>query len=154
MARRTAIPAPRPAGPDTARLERTTGFLLRLAQLRVYEAFHAQLAPLGITPTRYSILCVVHDNPGVRPHEVADALRVKRPNLATLQAQLEREGLIECRREAPGTRAVRLHLTPAGAQLFARLEKAVAAMDKRLTVSLSAAEHATLLSLLHRIVHA
>ena len=152
MSRRSLTPRP-DAPPDLARLERTTGFLLRLAQLRVYEAFHARLAPLGITPTRYSVLCVVADNPGIRPHEIAAALRVKRPNLATLQAQLEREGLLARMAEAGG-RAVRLRLTPQGARLLARLARIVQALDRELTAPLSPQEHATLLSLLHRLVQA
>ena len=150
------MPKPeRAAGPDITRLEGTTGFLIRLAQLRVYEEFHATLAPLGITPTRYSALAVIHDNPGVRPHELADALRVKRPNMATLQAQLEAEGLVERMTDGAGAgrRGVRLRLTGKGTALFARLAETVGAMDRSLTRGLTAAEHATLLRLLHRLVH-
>ena len=136
---------------DLARLEGNTGFRLRLAQLRVYEEFHARLDALGITPTRYSILGVIHDNPGCRPHEIADALRLKRPNLAALQAQLEREGLV-ARQEEEG-RAVRLRLTPDGEQLFARLACIVEGLDHGLTETLTEAERATLHALLRRLVH-
>ncbi len=139
-------------GVDLTQLEGMTGFLLRLAQLRVYEGFHAALGAHGITPTRYSLLSVLHSNPGSRPGQIAEALRVKPSNMAALLAQFEAEGLIERITDPAERRAVLIRLTQAGAALFAEIHPLVMAQEARVVGMLSAAEQIELRRLLTRVV--
>jgi DNA-binding MarR family transcriptional regulator len=132
-------------------MDDTVGFLLRLAQLRAYELFHAQPLLRGTTPTRWSVLAMIADNPGIRPHEIAATLRVKRPNLAALQAELEAAGLVA---RLPGGPGVRLRLTEAGTARFATLAAGERALDAALTAALAPAERAELVRLLHKLTQA
>lgn len=123
-----------------SRLARSTGFLIRLAQLRIYEAFHAALSEHGITPTRYSLLAVLHDNPWARPGQLAEALRVKPSNITALLAQFEAEGLCVRSTHPIERRATIIHLTEAGEALLARISGTVQALEAQSVAMLSAEE--------------
>ncbi len=136
---------------DLARLKRMPGFLLRLSQLRAYDAFHAELDGQNVTPARYSLLAVLHDNPGSRSGQIAEALRVKPPNMAALLAQLELEGLILRVPDPAERRASLVYLTEGGEALFARIDPAVHRLEAKLVEALSPAERKTLLAQLARL---
>jgi DNA-binding MarR family transcriptional regulator len=127
------------------------GFLLRLSQLRVYDAFHAELGRANITPARYSLLAVLHDNPGSRPGQIADALRVKHSNMAALLTQMEAEGLIQRLPDPAERRASLVRLTDAGEALFAEVDPVAHALEARLVAVLPQDERTALLSQLARV---
>ncbi len=66
---------------DLRALQRTPGFMLRLAQLKFFEGFYEEFAVLGLTPATYAIFVVIRDNPGVPPSSLAGLLRLRLPNL-------------------------------------------------------------------------
>lgn len=151
----TAPGAPLPADPDVSldltRLSGSAGFLVRLAQLRIYEAFHAGMARHGLTPTRYSVLALLHDNPGLRPSQIAEALRVKPSNMAPLLAQFEAEGLLERSAHPAERRAVLIRLTASGRALFATIVNPVSRLEAEATAMFSPAERDQLIGLLQRL---
>ena len=110
------------------------------------------MAAHGLTPTRYSLLAVLHDNPNLRPGQIAEALRVKPSNMATLLAQFETEGLIERRGNPAERRTVLIRLSPAGEALFAEITAPVAALEEESVAMLSPIERVLLRSLLARLV--
>lgn len=142
---------PAATGIDLSRLEKMAGFLLRLSQLQVYEAFHAALAGRDITPTRYSLLAVLHDNPSSRPGQIAEALRVKPSNMATLLQQFEREGLIRRVADPAERRAALVELTEDGQRLFAEIDPVVRAMEDQAVAALNPAEVPLFLDMLIRV---
>jgi DNA-binding MarR family transcriptional regulator len=131
---------------DLTRLIPMAGFLLRLSQLRVYDAFHAELGRLNMTPARYSLLAVLHDNPCSRSGQIADALRVKHSNMAALLTQLEGDGLIQRLPDPSERRASLVRLTDAGEALFAEVDPVVHALEAQLIEGLTETARAALLS--------
>ena len=152
----TRMPIP-PASPepgakiDLSRLLPMAGFLLRLSQLRVYDAFHAELGHLNMTPARYSLLAVLHDNPGSRSGQIADALRVKPSNMAVLLTQLESDGLIQRLPDPSERRASLVRLTPAGESLFAAVDPVVNALEAKFIEALPHDSRSVLLTQLARL---
>jgi DNA-binding MarR family transcriptional regulator len=140
-----------PGSIDLARLQRMTGFLLRLGQMRVYDAFHAALSAQNITPARYSLLAVLHDNPNSRSGQIADALRVKPSNMAVLLAQMEAEALIERLPDPSERRASLVRLTEAGRAMFQQVDPIVRQLEAGLVEALSPAERVALLDQLARV---
>jgi DNA-binding MarR family transcriptional regulator len=110
-------------GPLTGHL----GYLLRRAQLAVFQAFHARFAELDIRPAQYSVLTVLQHNPGLRQSTVAEALGIKSANFVVVIEALLKRGLIRRERMAGDRRAFALHLTEEGACLVQRLDSMVAA---------------------------
>ena len=96
------------------------GFMLRLAQLRAFEAFFAEFGGRGIRPGQISILTAIGANPGVRQGALARALSIKRSNMAKIVGLLESEDLIRRRVPRSDRRSVELYLTAAGQDLVDR----------------------------------
>ncbi|MFB6461653.1 MarR family winged helix-turn-helix transcriptional regulator [Bradyrhizobium tunisiense] len=133
-------------------LQRTPGFMLRLAQLKFFEGFYEEFAALGLTPATYAIFAIIRDNPGVPPSSIASVLRLRLPNLIKILNELESTGLIKRSRSKSDRRAVELMLTPKGAKLIAEGVRLTQPYNERMLASLSEAEQRTLLELLNRIL--
>lgn len=104
---------------DEARIELgplagSLGFLFRVGQIEVFEMFYNQLGKLGLKPGEFSVLWIVHLNPGVRQGAVAEILRIKPAHMTKLVRAFEGEGLIERTIPAGDRRGIELRLTPAG----------------------------------------
>jgi DNA-binding MarR family transcriptional regulator len=147
-----AIPAAEadPLAPLADRL----GFWLRLAQQSAFEAFHRAMAPLGLTPGRLGVLLLLEARPEMRQSALAEALRVKPPNLAVLLAAMEADGLVRRAEDSLNRRANLLRLTPAGRALLKRAKAQEALVEGSLGAGMDAAERAALLSALRRIAGA
>ena len=134
-----------------APLTELAGFMLRLAQLRVFEAFYAELGPRGIRPGQISILTAIGANPGVRQGTLAKALSVKRSNMAKIVSLLEGQGLVARRVPRSDRRSVELNLTAAGRDFVDRALPDIDANDRAATAMLTVRERTTLMRLLHKI---
>ncbi len=136
---------------DVSPLAGHVGFLLRLAQQQVFEAFHHSFGPAGLTPARYSVLALLRANPDVPQARLAEALRIKPPNLAVLLSEMEAAGLVERRVDSSNRRANLLRLTPTGRAALERLTPDILAMEQAVAHRLNPAEYATLLALLGKM---
>ena len=159
---RIAVDAPEraPAGSDDGKrevgfgpLSELAGFMLRLAQLRLFESFFRDLSEEQTSPGQIGILVALDGNPGVRQGVLAEALHIKRSNMAKIIRLLERAGLI--RREVPDDdrRAIELYLTDKGSAFVVDATPKVIASDHAATTALSARERATLLRLLAKLAN-
>jgi len=115
-------------GPLTERL----GYVMRRAQIAVFQDFFASFAARDISPAQYSTLTVIEANPGLSQTRVADALGIKKSNFVAMIGTLERRGLVR-RDAAPGDRRTyRLFLSPAGRALIGELHGLAEAHDRRI----------------------
>ena len=137
---------------DLGALQRTPGFMLRLAQLKFFEGFYEEFAALGLTPATYAIFVVIRDNPGVPPSSLASLLRLRLPNLIKILNELESSGFIKRNRSKADRRAVELVLTPKGAKLIAEGARLTEPYNQKMLAPLSEAEQRSLLELLNRIL--
>ena len=136
----------------TSPLSESTGFLLRLAQLRVFDEFHRNFAGLGVTPAGFSVLALIAANPNIRPGAIAEELRVKPSNVAALVNGLVAAGFVQRMADESELRANCLRLTAAGAEAWTEMNRTHLATDERFTGVLSAAERETLVALLRKLV--
>jgi DNA-binding MarR family transcriptional regulator len=139
------------AAVDFGPLAGFAGFMLRLVQVQIYEAFFRDFRGQEITPGQIGILIAIGRNPGIAQGVLAEALRIKRSNMAKVMRVLEREGTIERRVRANDQRVVELRLTRTGRTLVERMVPELVVSDRGATAMLSERERATLLSLLARI---
>ncbi len=146
--RRAAPPA---AALDLSPLAGHVGFQLRLAQQQVFDAFHRGFSATGITPARYAVLALLHANPDVQQGHLAEALRVKPPNMVALLAEMTAQGLVDRQVDAANRRAYLLRLTPAGRALYEKLTPEILAMEQQVAHRLTPAQYATLIRLLAKL---
>ncbi|WP_417607444.1 MarR family winged helix-turn-helix transcriptional regulator [Primorskyibacter flagellatus] len=79
---------------DLGRLGTSFGFVMRMAQVEVFETFFENLSQYGLKPGEFSVLWLLHENPGIRQGALANRLRIKRPHMTKLIQHFEERGLI------------------------------------------------------------
>src|SRR5215468_1372768 len=147
---RDAAAGPPPAV-DLDVLDRVVGYLLRRAQLAVFQDFFSTFAKVNIRPAQFSVLVVIDRNPGLKQTQIADALGIKRTNFVSLVDGLERRGLAERRTADHDRRSSALYLTDAGKTLVRKLRRMAEVHDRRVTARIGEDGHRQLLALLRGI---
>lgn len=157
MKSETATRAERRAGGgavDYGTLPNHVGYLLRLAQLRVWEDFYGRLGDTGVSPALFSALMLVERNPGIQQSRLGEALGVARSGAMTMVDRLERLGLVERRADPHDRRAYGLFLTRDGERGMAEYVARVQHHDMLINQVLSPDEHRTLMRLLQKFTAA
>jgi MarR family transcriptional regulator, repressor for mepA len=90
-------------------------------------------------------------NPGAIQRDIAQMTRTSAASVSSLLQGLERRGLIERRTEDGDERSKRVFATPAGAELIAGFDIAMAALEETILAPLDPDERAELLVLLKKI---
>ncbi|MBU2666409.1 MarR family transcriptional regulator [Actinoplanes bogorensis] len=93
----------------------------------------------------------LEQNPGAIQRDIAQMTRTSAASVSSLLQGLERRGLVERRPEPGNERVKRVYATPAGIELIAGFEAAMAAADETILAPLDDAERATLQQLLQKI---
>lgn len=149
-----SAPLPAPAAVDRVDMRYLQGLLgynARRAALAIIEVFLQRMAPYGLRPVDFSVLSVIHHNPGVTSRQLCAALNLLPPNLVGLVQNLQARGLIEKQAHPRDGRAFGLHPTAAARQLMAQAETTAEALEADCTRKLQPDERETLLRLLQKI---
>ena len=136
---------------DTRYLQTLLGYNARRAALTVIDEFVPRMAQFGLRVVDFSILSVIHHNPGITSRQLCAALALLPPNLVGKIGALESRGLLARRPHPQDGRAIGLRLTPEGQALLQDAETTVAAMEAAATSALSAGERRTLIRLLQKL---
>ena len=133
-------------------LSELLGYLLKRAQLRVFEDFLRCVAPLQLTPAQFSVLLLLDRNPGRNQTEIANTLGILRPNFVAMLDGLESRDLCSRMRSTNDRRSHILVLTDKGRAVLARAKKLVASKhEARLNELLGPVNRAALLEMLATI---
>lgn len=132
-------------------LDQLVGYPVRRAQLLIYDDFIRSLVRWGLTPSRFSALVIIANNPGLKLTELSGVLAIARSGSVLLADTLEAAGLIERRALPTDRRAWGLHLTRAGRSTLEAASAAVAEHEERMVSVLSADERAVLKNLLRKL---
>src|SRR5215510_7490130 len=95
-------------------LSEQLGYVLKRAQLKVFENFLRCMASLQLTPAQFSVLLLVEKNPGRNQTEIASTLGILRPNFVALLDNLESRDLCARIRSTNDRRSHILVLTDKG----------------------------------------
>lgn len=137
---------------DLGRIGESMGFLLKRAQMAVFQDFIGTFAAADIRPAQFSVLSIIERNPGLKQTQVSAALSIKRTNFVPLLDSLEARGLVKRKAAAGDRRSYALHLTPKGRALMERLNALWAEHEQRVRERVGADGRAQLLDLLARLV--
>jgi DNA-binding MarR family transcriptional regulator len=132
-------------------LRHALGFLLRLAQQRIFDRFFEAFAEADLGPGAFSVLLGIRENPDIRQGTLAQALMIKRANMAKLVQALEKRGLVARFVPPDDRRANLLRLTPDGAAMVERWAPQFFGHDRAGDLGLSADERRMLIGLLRKI---
>ena len=124
-------------------LERSGGFLLRIAQLSAFQRFFTVFGESEIRISEFTVLLALSENPGIRQGVLADVLKIKWSNMTKLVRALEERGLVERRIPSDDRRAVVLDLTESGRQIAAASSERMHRCDRAALSMLRAAAYTT-----------
>ncbi len=136
---------------DLGPLPELIGYVLRRAQLVVFQDFFAAFAPFDISPAQFSVLTVIERNPGLTQSQVAAALGIKRTNFVGLLNVLETRALAERRQVSGDKRSYALYLTAEGAAMMRRLRPVLKAHESRMVAKVGEDGRDRLVELLHDV---
>jgi len=136
---------------NTTYLQTLLGYNARRAALTIIEGFMERMAEFGLRPVNFSVMSVIHHNPGVTSRQLCAALNLLPPNLVGLVQSLEARGLIHRQPHPTDGRAMGLHPTPEGAALMLQAEQAATDLEIERSARLTPAQRKTLLDLLQKI---
>ena len=132
-------------------LRHNVGYAIRRAQMRIYDDFFAALSDLDMTPTRFTLMLLIRENPGIRSVDLARVLGVARSGMVRLIDDLEQRELISRETDKKDRRNQSLALTGQGRRKLSRMEKTLEQHEARMTSDLSKNEREKLLELLWRV---
>ena len=136
---------------DTRYLQTLLGYNARRAALTIIEGFLERMAEFGLRPVDFSVMSVIHHNPGVTSRQLCAALNLLPPNLVGLVQSLEARGLIKRQPHPTDGRAMGLHPTPAGVALMQQAEQAASDLEIEKSARLTPSQRKTLVELLQKI---
>jgi DNA-binding MarR family transcriptional regulator len=123
------------------------GFLLAKASQRWNDLLHDELAAAGfpeVRPAYGSLLIPLYEEDGLRQGELARRARLSKQTLTTMSRALERDGLIERRRDPADARATQIFLTARARELEPIAERILAELDDRVAAATGPSSRASL----------
>jgi DNA-binding MarR family transcriptional regulator len=132
-------------------LDDVVGYAIRRAQIAIYEEFDRELAPMKITPPRFSSLLLIENNPGLTQTQLAELIGIVRSGMVALIDLFETEGWVQRDGKAGDRRAYHLRLTAKGKAHLTRAKARVSALEDRWSSRLTPDEKQTLLALLDKV---
>jgi len=136
---------------DTAYLESLIGYNARRAALTIISLFVDRMAVYGVGPVDFSVLSLIHHNPGITSRVLCASLGLLPPNLVVMVQQFEQRQLLEKRPHPHDGRAIALYLTPEGQRLMAEAEQTASQLEVDATSALTEAQRSTLKRLLKQV---
>jgi MarR family transcriptional regulator, lower aerobic nicotinate degradation pathway regulator len=137
-----------------APLEARVGYLLYRLGREQSTRFGRALEPLGLRPRQFALMNFVELAEGSSQQELGDRLGLDPSGLVSVIDDLERQGLLERRRDPADRRRYGIHLTRAGHAALGRARKAATEPGAELLAPLDQTERQTLHDLLARIAAA
>jgi DNA-binding MarR family transcriptional regulator len=144
-------PAAAAALPRSDRLGGLLGYVLRSAQVRVFQDFAASLDDLGLTPGQLGALLLIEANSGLSQTELGTALGIDRSSVVPLIDKLQARNLVRRLVKPSDRRTHALELAEDGVALLRRLDPRLEAHEHRIAAGLSPEERRALMDLLSRV---
>ncbi len=136
---------------DLGALTGSLGFMLRMAQLQVFDLFFQRLAAHDMKPGEFTVLWVIAENPGLRQGTIARELRIKPAHMTKLIRRMVAAGFVARTVPENDRRSVRLSLTAPGAAFVEKNRGAFLDLHAAERARLSDGETAQLLALLGKL---
>jgi len=133
-------------------LEKQLGYLLRRAQIAVFQDFFAVFSDFDIRPAQYSVLTVIELNPGLSQTQLCDALGIQKANFVAILDALEARGLVRRDSTPKDRRSYALFLTDTGRDFMRKLHGMAAEHERRIVNRVGIEAHHRIFGMLQALV--
>ena len=128
------------------------GYHLRIAQEASFHAIQQGVEGSVVKPGWYTVLTILHANPGSTPSELSRHCGRDRSTLTATLKDLATRGLITRRRKRHDQRSYTVRLTEKGEEMLDRLREHSRKHDARLDAIVGAEDKPKLIEMLRKIV--
>ena len=139
------------AAVDVSYLQTLLGYNARRVSLQVIELFNERMAAYDLSPVDFSVLSLVHHNPGITSRQLCSTLSLLPPNLVGKISLMEKRDLLMRKPHPDDGRAIGLHLTTVGSRTMQQAEATATQLEIDVSSKLTAAETQSLLRLLQKV---
>ena len=136
----------------TPLISRSVPFLLHCAAFHSTRCVADALAPVGIEPRHFGVLCTLHSSGPLSQGSLGERLGIDRTTMVQLVDELERRGLVERKRNPDDRRSYQLTLTPEGGETWGRAKELAEGSEDQVLAVLDDEERDALRELLARVV--
>lgn len=136
---------------DSSYLEGLVGYNARRASLAIIAVFVERMAVHGLKPVDFSVLSLVHHNPGITSRQVCSTLGILPPNLVAMIGNLEKRGLLQRERHRNDGRALSLYLTDPASSMIETAQATAQQLELDATQRLTPTERQRLIQLLQKV---
>ncbi|MGZ9586481.1 MarR family winged helix-turn-helix transcriptional regulator [Paenibacillus marinisediminis] len=128
------------------------GFITNTASKKISDEFNNRIENSGVTRVQWMALFFIGERDGIIQKELSQKMNVQESSVARLIDRMEKENLCLRIRDAEDRRIVRVHLTPLGEELRAKLLPIGQAFHDDATRGISQEELAVFEGVLHKMV--
>jgi DNA-binding MarR family transcriptional regulator len=128
------------------------GHLIRRAHQVAWSVFMDETRAFDMTPVQYSLLVAVGECPAIDATRLSELIDIDRATIGNVVDRLEKRGLLVRSADADDRRAKRISLTRAGRKLIEAVNRIRGKIGERILAPLDAAERATFLKLVSKLV--
>jgi DNA-binding MarR family transcriptional regulator len=132
-------------------LRSSTSFLLKRLGWAIKDRSLQAFESTGLSPQHHAVLSLLEEGARETQGTIADALGYDRSNLVGLLDELEKQDLVERRRDPSDRRRHLVSLTPKGKKELSRMRSIIKRLEKEFFAPLNADERETLHTLLLRL---
>lgn len=136
---------------NTSFLETLIGYNSRRSALHLIAGFSDAMADLGLSPVEFSVLSIVHHNPGITSRSIAKTLAIQPPNLVVMIRGLEQRQWIKRKPYLEDKRAIGLHIASSAISQIKLAESIAFKDDQARSDRLTKTEKTTLNELLKKL---
>ena len=129
----------------------SVGFLMHLAQSRLYAGVADAIAGTGLHGGQLAVLGALADKGEMSQRQLGEVARIEKSSLVLFLDALEADGWVKRDPDPNDRRAHRVRLTERGAAKFRKLGPSLKAVQDRFLAPLSGAERRQLVDLLQRL---
>jgi DNA-binding MarR family transcriptional regulator len=135
-----------------ASLHGVIGYQLAQASIVTTQVFAGAVGTKSrLRPVEYTMLALIDANPDVTARQLARGLAVTPPNIAVWMERLQSRGLVLRSRSQTDARLQHIRVSAAGAKLVREATRRLLEGEAAVMSTLSAAERAMLIELLHKV---
>lgn len=118
----------------------THGILLRRCQQVALAIFSEEAIQFDVTPTQYSALAFIYNEPGIQQNVLGDRIALDRSSVTKCVEGLETRGLIRRQVDQQDRRARMMYITPAGEEVLKDVSAAARRARHRIERTLGVSE--------------
>jgi DNA-binding MarR family transcriptional regulator len=126
-------------------------YLLVQLGFHVARGFSQRLAPLGLEPRQFGMLTRLAANEGTSQQAIGELIGLNPTRMVFLVDELEKQGLVERRRNPDDRRSYALYLTDQGRAKLSEARRVSVGHDREIGASLTGAQRRELAALLRRV---